>query len=184
MTHSKYKVLLAEVSQDLDEPACDITSDILKAWEPTYRPLSEEEISMKCISHEVNKFLVFIYSNTLWRGAESEMTLKTCSSVVCLHKSNICVLKNTELQGNYVVAVTQHFFDHTFGNKQGTFAYVNVFDNLKQDCSSQLHCVSTDHYKVGIARANALPSPLVSAIDEDKKSSMWILNLKPTCDNV
>ena len=155
MKHSDYNILLAEVSQDLEEPASGITSDILNAWRPTYRNLSEEEeVLLKGIPPEVNKFPLFRYSNAVWRGKESEMTLKTCSSVVCMHKSKVYVLENTILQGPYVVAILQHFFEHTFGNKQSTFAFLHVFDNVKLASSSQLHFVSTDNFKVGSAQAS------------------------------
>ena len=55
----------------------------------------------------------------------------------------------------------------------------HVFDNVKLHSSSQLHFVSTENFKVGLAQANELPLPLVTAIDEDNKSTLWILNFKP-----
>ena len=81
-------------------------------------------------------------------------------------------------------AVIQHFFQHKFGSKQSTFAYLHVFDNVKPDLSSQLHFVSTDHFNIGLALANELPLPLVSAVDADDKTILWILNFNPAYDNV
>lgn len=180
MTHTEYNILLAEVSQDVEEPPSNITSDTFNAWMPTYRHLSEEEeILLKGISPEVNKFSLFRCSNAVWRGKESEMTLKTCSSVVCMPLAKVRVLENTILQGPYVVAKIQHFFEHKFGDKWSTFAYLHVFDNVRLHSSSQLHFVSTENFKVGLAQANELTLPLVSAIDEDNKSTLWILNFKP-----
>ena len=93
--------------------------------------------------------------------------------------AKVCVLENTILQGPYVVAIIQYFFEHKFGDKQSTFAYLHIFDKVKLHSSSQLHFVSTENFKVGLAETNDLPLPLVSAVDEDNSSTLWILNSKP-----
>lgn len=60
-----------------------------------YRYFSEEEeIFLKGILLEVNKFFFFRCLNVVWRGKELEMIFKICLLVVCMFLVKVCVLEN------------------------------------------------------------------------------------------
>lgn len=179
-SHLGFKVLLAEVAQDLELQPTDITNEILFAWKPSYRHLSEEEVSMQHTSPEVSVFPFYKRSNSQWRGRPSETTLKTCSSVICMDRSKVYISERVAFRGRWVAATIQHFFEHSLGTVQSTFAFLHVFGDIKADSNSQLHHVRTDHFQVGLALASNLPPPLVSAVDEADQSTLWLLNFKPT----
>lgn len=67
-------------------------------------------------------------------------------------------------------------FHHTFLSTTTTFAYVSFFDGPFKDCDSTLSYVLTNTQTQYVIPVTSLSKPLVSALDEEEPSKLWILN--------
>ena len=145
----------------------------IASWIPTSGPLlTQDELEMcKGMTSDVIRMSHFSYTDI--HGREVKLTCKnadtskTCSSFACL-----CLPDKSLLVGQI-----EFFFEHTFNGNSDTFAFIHWFDHPQREPETgilyvNLMCRSCTN---PVVHACKLSRPLVTAIDTDSPTKLWIL---------
>lgn len=76
--------------------------------------------------------------------------------------------------GRIIHFLTMH--DQLSG-KETEFVTINLYTSCKQDLESLLYYVDTTLFEMKTVAFNCLSFPLVTAVDDENKSLLWILNI-------